>query len=59
LTVDRFRIGWLKGTFMRGSTSRRYSRDTYPEPYITEYILIYEDKSVLVTQAFGHDPSVY
>jgi len=24
--------------------SRRCSRDTYPESYITEYILIYEDK---------------
>ena len=25
--------------------SRRCSRDTYPESYITEYILIYEEKS--------------
>ena len=25
--------------------SRRCSRDTYPESYITEYILIYEDES--------------
>ena len=24
--------------------SRRCSRDTYPESYITKYVLIYEDK---------------
>jgi len=25
--------------------SRRCSRDTYPESYITEYTLVYEDKT--------------
>ena len=34
---DRNRVGWL-------NQSRRCSRDTYPESYSTEYILMYEDK---------------
>jgi len=36
-TRDRFRVGWLNGFSGRGSESRRCSRDTYPESYITTY----------------------
>ena len=31
--------------------SRRCSRDTYPESYITKYILTYEDKDLKVLDA--------
>ena len=37
--------------------SRRCSRDTYPESYITEYILIYEDKVGHVTLIFDRQPN--
>jgi len=37
-------FGWLNGIWEEFRESRRCSRDTYPEPYITECILIYEEK---------------
>ena len=47
---DRLRVGWLNGTTHSRDLSlggvresRRCSRDTSAESYITEYILIYED----------------
>ena len=41
-SVDRLRVGWLHG-WEGFRESRRCSRETYPESYITEYILMYED----------------
>ena len=45
---DRLRAGWLNGLFIHHwegfRESRRCSRDAYPESYITEHILIYEEK---------------
>ena len=43
--VDLLRVGWLN----EFRESRRCSRDTYPESYITEHILICEDKTNRVT----------
>ena len=40
--VDRLRVGWLLWEGFH--ESRRCSRDTYPDSYVTEYIPIYENK---------------
>ena len=37
---DRLSVGWLWEGYRE---SRRSSRDTYPESYISEYTLVYED----------------
>ena len=38
---DRLRVGWLNGPFWKGyHESRRCSRHTYPESYITKYTSI-------------------
>ena len=36
LTRDRLRVGWLNGFWEGYRESRRCSRDTYPESYITK-----------------------
>ena len=41
--VDRLRVGWLN-EWEGFRESRRCSRDTYPESYISENILIHEEK---------------
>ena len=38
-SVDRLRVGWLNG-WEGCRESRRYSRDTFPESYITKYTSI-------------------
>ena len=37
---DRLRVGWLNGFWEGYHESRRCSRDTYPESYITKYTSI-------------------
>ena len=41
---DRLRVGWRWEGYCE---SRRCSRDTHPESYITEYTMVYEEKMFL------------
>jgi hypothetical protein len=44
--IDGLRVDGLNGFLGEGfCESRRCSRDTYPESYITEYTLVYKDKT--------------
>ena len=51
ISGDRLRVGWLNGHTLAGllwegfRKSRIFSTDTYPESYIAEYSLTYEDHS--------------
>ena len=64
MSIDRLRVGWLNIFFREGfRETRRCSRDTYPESYITEYTpytkTIFRCLSMFLCPSFFECPSLF